>query len=141
MSVCYLTYKDAGEIAKGLRVNKTLTALNASGNFLAGYGRDGKFVPANEGVASIADSLSVSPLTSLSLGENRLGLEGVKALVPGLAKSRFLTSLDLSRNGIGVEGAGVLAAGLAANGSLLKLDVRITISLDPGGRPTIDKIG
>ena len=138
VTVCYLTYADALEIAQGLKVNKTLTTLNASGNFFGGYGRlhehlpkIAEFVPMPEAMESIADALSVSTLTTLSLGENRLGSPGIKALVPGLAATS-LTSLDLSRNGLGVEGAAALASGLAANSSLLKLDVRLN-KLGPAG--------
>ena len=102
-----------------------------SGNFFGGFGRDGKFIRAVEGVESIADALPVSALTSLALAENRLGPEGARALMPGLARSS-LTSLDLSRNGIGTAGAAELAAGLAVNNSLLKLDVRLN-KLGPEG--------
>lgn len=133
LSVCYLTHMDAVEMAKGLAVNRVLTALNVSGNFLGGFGRDGKFIRASEGVAALSDALSVSKLTSLSLAENRLGPEGIRALAPGLTKTS-LTSLDLSRNGIGVEGAAKLASGLAANNSLLKLDVRLNQLGPPGAR-------
>ena len=131
VSVCYLTHMDAVEIAKGLTVNKSLTALDASGNFFGGYGRDGKFIRMPDGMGAIADALLVSMLTSLTLAENRLGPEGIRALVPGLASSS-LTSLDLSRNGIGADGATELADGLAVNRSLLKLDVRLN-ELGPGG--------
>lgn len=130
-SVCFLTHMDAAELAQGLKSNKTLTALNASGNFFGGFGRDGKFIRATEGVEAIAAALPVCALTSLSLAENRLGPEGVRALVPGLARSS-LTSLDLSRNGIGMEGAAELAAGLAVNSSLRKVDVRLN-KLGPAG--------
>ena len=138
LSVCYLTYMDATEIASGLKVNRSLTTLNASGNFFGGYGlRDqanrnsGKFVQAPEGVESIAEALGVSTLTSLILAENRLGPEGIKALAPGLARTS-LTSLDLSRNGIGADGAAELAVGLCANTSLRRLDVRLN-KLGPQG--------
>lgn len=131
LSVCYLTYMDATEIAKGLKVHTALSSLNASGNFFGGFGRDGKFVFASDGVGAIAEALCVSRLTNLSLGENRLGPEGVRALVPGLGGT-CLTSLDLSRNGLGVEGAAALAVGLASNRSLRKLDVRLN-KLGPEG--------
>ena len=138
LSVCYLTYKDATEIAQGLKVNRTLTSLDASGNFFGGYGRlhdnlpkIAEFVPMPEGMAAVAEALAVSSLTTLSLNENRLGHEGIRALAPGLATTR-LTNLDLSRNGLGVEGAAALADGLAANSSLLKLDVRLN-KLGPAG--------
>lgn len=124
LSVSYLTHMDATEVAKGLMVNRSLTSLNASGNFIGGYGRDGRFVRSSEGMDAIAAALPVCALQSLNLSENRLGPEGIKALVPGLARTS-LTSLDLSRNSIGAEGAADLAAGLATNGSLLKLDVRL----------------
>ena len=124
MSVSYLTHMDATEIAMGLMVNRSLTTLNASGNFIGGYGRDGRFVRSPEGVDALAAALSVSTIRTLNLSENRLGAEGVKALVPGLA-STSLTSLDLSRNSLGAEGAAELAAGLGASASLLKLDVRL----------------
>lgn len=132
LSVCYLTSMDAMEIAKGLQVNRTLTSLNASGNFLGGCGRrDGSFILAPEGMVCFADALIASKLTSLSLSENRLGPSGIKALAPGLATTS-LTSLDVSRNGLGVDGAAELASGLAANRSLLKLDVRLN-KLGPAG--------
>ena len=130
-SVCYLTHMDAVEIAEGLKTNRSLATLNASGNFFGGFGRDGRFIWAPEGVAALADALSVSKLTTLSLAENRLGPEGMKLLAPGLALTS-LTNLDVSRNGIGVEGATQLAAGLAVNHSLLKLDVRLN-KLGPAG--------
>jgi len=131
LSVCYLTYMDAMELGEGLKVNKTLRTLNVSGNFLGGYGRNGKFIPAPAGIATIAEALLVSKLVSLNLNENRLGPPGVKALVPGLAGTS-LTSLDLSRNGLGVEGAAELAGGLLANTSLRTLDVRLN-KLGPAG--------
>lgn len=131
LSVCYLTAWDATEIAKGLKVNKTLTTLDASGNFFGGFGRNGEFVPEPEGIESIASALTSCKLTSLSLNENRLGRVGIQALVPCLATTS-LTSLDLSRNGLGAEGAAELAAGLATNRSLLKLDVRLN-KLGPAG--------
>lgn len=129
--VCYLTHKDATEIAHGLKVNKSLTTLDVSGNFFGGYGRDGKFIRAPEGMEAIADALLVSTLTSLTLAENRLGPEGMRALVPGLG-STSLTKLDLSRNRIGAEGAIELATGLATSATLLKLDVRLN-KLGPEG--------
>jgi len=138
VSVCYLSYRDATEIARGLKVNKTLTTLDCNGNFFGGFGRlhehlpkIAEFVPMPEGMASIADALTVSPLTTLSLSENRLGPEGIRALVPCLGTTS-LTSLDVSRNGLGVEGASELASGLATNRSLLRLDVRLN-KLGPAG--------
>ena len=112
------------EIAEGLKINTSVTAFNASGNFFGGFGREGKFIRAPEGVAALADALSVTKLTSLSVAENRLGPEGIRLLARGLALSS-LTSLDLSRNCIGAEGAAELADGVAVNSSLLKLDVRL----------------
>ena len=138
LSVCYLTYKDATEIAKGLKVHTSLTTLNASGNFFGRQnfdGRDGTFVPAQEGLEAIADALSASNLTTLGLSENRIGPQGIKALAPGLAHAS-LTSLDVSRNGLGVEGAAALASGLAANRTLRTLDVRLN-KLGPAGAKAI----
>jgi len=124
LSVCYLTFLDAMQIADGLKASKSLTTLRAAGNFLGGCGRDGKFIPSPAGMEAFADALLVSQISSLVLAENRLGPEGIRALGPGLA-STTLTSLDVSRNSMGAEGAAALAAGLAANSSLLKLDVRL----------------
>ncbi len=133
LSVCYLSYEDAVEIAKGLRVHRSLTTLNASGNFFGGFGRNNVFVKSPQGMDAIADALCVSRLKHLGLAENRLGPEGVSALMPGLATCS-LTSLDLSRNGLGVEGATVLAAALATNSSLLQLDVRLNRLSPQGGQ-------
>lgn len=126
LSVCYMASDDAVEIAKGLEVNRSLRSLNASGNFLSGYGQNGKFVRDEAGLSGFARALAVNTtLTSLNLSENRLGLQGIQALLPGVAATTSLLDLDLSRNNITGEGAEKLAEVLSANVSLTKLDLRL----------------
>lgn len=68
-------------------------------------------------------------LTSLSLGDNNLGDEGVEALSIGLKQSKNLAMLDLSNGSygstrFGSKGATALTSAIAVMGSLTQLDVR-----------------
>jgi len=77
----------------------------------------------SEGVESLAPALSRLPnLTSLALWMNRIGPNGGKKLGESLQQSRLdkLVSLDLSNNEIGLEGGKALGQGI---GSLRSLKV------------------
>ncbi|ORZ20901.1 hypothetical protein BCR41DRAFT_420942 [Lobosporangium transversale] len=61
------------------------------------------------------------PLTSLDLGDNAIGYEGVLALSEALKTNKVLTSLDLLANSIGKEGALALSEALKTNTTLTDL--------------------
>jgi tetratricopeptide (TPR) repeat protein len=83
-----------------------------------------------EGAKAIAAALANAPLTDLNLTSNKIGDEGVKAIVAVLP-SASLTTLMLKRNPIGDEGRMAIAAGLS-NTALTKLSYgdRPAVSLD-----------
>ena len=56
-----------------------------------------------------------SHLSTLNLGYNNLGDEGVTTLAPGIAAHKALASLDLGFNNIGDEGCRALAAALVSS--------------------------
>jgi hypothetical protein len=75
----------------------------------------------------LAPAIAVSPsLTSLSLGDNNLGDDGVEALSVGLKESKGLATLDLSNKSIlstkfGPKGAAALASAIAVMASVTKI--------------------
>ena len=77
--------------------------------------------------AVLARALRGHPaLTSLSLGDNSLGDDGVEALSIGLKESKSLTMLDLSNKEMfstkfGPKGATALASAIAVMGSLTEV--------------------
>jgi len=75
-----------------------------------------------EGAKSLAESSTLSNLTSLNLGYNGIGAEGAKSLAESSTLSN-LTSLNLGYNGIGAEGAKSLAeSSTLSNLTSLKFD-------------------
>ena len=62
-------------------------------------------------------------LTSLNLGDNRIGDDGAKALATALKNNTSLTSLNLLGNRIGDDGAKALATALETNTSLTSLEL------------------
>ena len=65
-------------------------------------------------------------LTSLTLGDNNLGDEGIEALSVGLKESTSLATLDLSNKyggskGFGPKGAAALASAIAVMSSLTQV--------------------
>ena len=84
------------------------------------------------GARAMAEMASAMPsllyMTSLSLGDNNLGDEGVEALSIGLKESKSLATLDLSNHSMlstrfGPKGATALASAIAVIGSLTSLDL------------------
>ena len=76
-----------------------------------------------------AEILVMPSLTSLSLGDNQLGDDGVQALSIGLKESKSLTMLDLSNRfssstTFGPKGAAALASAIGVMASLTQLDAR-----------------
>jgi len=63
-------------------------------------------------------------LTSCDLRQNRIGVEGAKALASALEVNRVLTSCSLAVNRIGDEGAKALASALEVNRVLTECNVR-----------------
>ena len=63
-------------------------------------------------------------LTTLALGENRIGAEGATALARALIAVPLLTALDLHSNTIGDAGAAALAGALTSVSQLTTLDLR-----------------
>jgi hypothetical protein len=74
----------------------------------------------------------MAQLTSLNLGENKIGAAGAASLAPSLALMAKLTSLDLYYNEIGDAGAASLAPALAAMMRLESLGLGAN-ALGPGG--------
>ena len=64
-------------------------------------------------------------LTSLSLGNNKLGAQGAKAIADSLHVNGALTELSLADNEISDQGAAVIGDALRVNGALTSLDPRI----------------
>ena len=78
-----------------------------------------------EGAKAVAGLASVTPsLTSLSLGDNPLGDQGIEVLSGGLKESKSLAILDLHNHFVnseykfGPKGAAALASAVAVMGSL-----------------------
>ena len=98
--------------------------LDLSGNQLCGLNQWGTGTYTAEGITAIADALKVTAsLTSLSLGDNNLGDDGVEALSVGLKESKSLATLDLSNMSplstkFGPKGAAALASAIAVMGSI-----------------------
>ena len=101
--------------------------MKLSDNILCGVNwRDGTGTYTAEGITAIAEALKVTAsLTSLSLGDNILGDDGVEALSVGLKESKSLVALDLSNgwssNKFGPKGAAALASAIAVMASLTKI--------------------
>jgi Leucine-rich repeat (LRR) protein len=97
-SGCQLGAGVAGLGALGLRLAKSLTSLNLSGNSL--------------GVSFNQETRSWQSCD-----------DGINILCSALCESTTLTHLDLSANVIGTTGAALLGAALSQNGTLLSLDL------------------
>ena len=69
----------------------------------------------------LSPHLPNTKITSLDIGNNRIGIEGMKALSPHLPNTK-ITSLDISNNRIGIEGMKALSPHLA-NTKLTSLDI------------------
>ena len=80
-----------------------------------------------DGVKALADALGVNAsITSLSLGDNNLGDEGVEALSIGLKDNKSLLTLDLHNESpystkFGPKGAAALASALAVMASITQV--------------------
>jgi hypothetical protein len=77
---------------------------------------------------------SNTTLTSLNLGYNHIGDEGVPALATALMINKTLTSLNLKGNQIGPAGAQALAAALMNNKTLTSFDLRSNQIRDEGAQ-------
>jgi hypothetical protein len=76
-------------------------------------------------------------LTSLLLGDNLLGDEGIVALAPGIKNSKSLSTLDLSNEltvstPFGFKGAAALASAIALSASLTQISVGLNELRDEG---------
>ena len=92
---CGMTDVGAKEIAKLIASNIGLETLSLTGN---------KDVTV-EGWSEIGNGLaSNSQIETLEIHHNRLGDEGVEALVKGLRSNRSVSKIDLEGNGIGDTG-------------------------------------
>ena len=99
--------------------------INLLGNQLCGVDFRGRGTYTIEGISAFANALSVNTsVTSLSLGDNNLGDEGVEALSIGLKDNKSLLTLDLhskfrlSSTKFGPKGAAALASALAVMASI-----------------------
>ena len=77
----------------------------------------------DRGAARLASDARLRGLSSLALFRNRIGAEGVAALMASPHLGRGLQRLLLGRNPLGLEGARALAAGGSGLSGLLKLDL------------------
>jgi len=119
----------AKHVAKMVRVNGGLTALNLSYNRLQ-----------DEGVSAVCEAIQSNKetkLASLNFGDNGIGPVGANAVAAMVAVTGGLTSIDLSRNGLcGIwtngydqqgtytaEGITAIADALRVNGGLTSLDL------------------
>jgi Ran GTPase-activating protein (RanGAP) involved in mRNA processing and transport len=86
----------------------------------------------SEGAGALADMLKHNAvLTTLYLGDNRVGDSGAKSLAQALKVNTALTTLELWHNNIGAEGARALGEVLK-NNSALSLDLGATASVTRG---------
>jgi len=106
--------------------------LDLSSNSIGGYyppdaQSEDDFISTPEGPKAIAEVLKVTPsLTSLSLGDNNLGDDGVEALSVGLKESKSLATLNLHdedpfSTNFGPKGAAALASAIAFMASLTEV--------------------
>ena len=82
------------EIAKDLKQNSSLEALNLDGTNIGA-----------EGAREIAESLKQnSSLVKLNLGNNEIGIEGMREIAKCLKQNSSLEVLNLESTNIGAEG-------------------------------------
>ena len=82
-----------------------------------------------------------TPLTYIDLGDNRLGVEGARALAQSLGKNSELTTLDVSNNQISMQGfmdKGGLCAALEQNTTLTS--VNVLANFDRLAEPCVDEL-
>src|SRR4051812_27594411 len=76
------------------------------------------------GVRSISDSLQVnSTLTTLNLGENKIGSDGAQSISDSLKVNSTLTTLNLEQNDIWLGGAKSISDSLKVNSTLTTLNI------------------
>ncbi|CAH3150376.1 unnamed protein product, partial [Pocillopora meandrina] len=103
---------DAGAtcIAEAMKVNKTLTNLNLSGN--------------DAGAICIAEALKVDKtLTNLYLSGNGISAAGATCIAEAMKVNKTLTNLNLSGNGISDAGATCIAEAMKVNKTLTNLNL------------------
>ena len=95
----------------------------------------------NRAGVAFGDAIAVSKtLTSLRLGDNRIGNAGAMQIAKGLRGNTILKVLDLAGNGIHDRGAMALADGLARNTTLEVLNLQRNCIMDDGGRHLVDTV-
>eukprot|EP00900_Chrysochromulina_parva_P012181 jgi/Chrpa1/20964/Chrysochromulina_OHIO_Genome00026601-RA len=84
-------------LADALSKSMTLRSVDLSNNSLAGVNRSGHGTFRPEGINLIADAIRVNgALTKLSLAQNKLEVEGTKAICEALEQNKTLKELDIS---------------------------------------------
>ncbi|CAF0949459.1 unnamed protein product [Rotaria sordida] len=107
-----ITHEGVAKLAKKLRNNTTLTALNLQANRIDTIGAQ-----------HLADTLQYNnTLTTLDLYNNQIGDNGAQHLADALRNNKILTTLDLGANGIKTLGTQHLASALQNNTTLTTLD-------------------
>ncbi|XP_042683992.1 NLR family CARD domain-containing protein 3 isoform X2 [Centrocercus urophasianus] len=106
--------KGAKALARSLKVNRSLTALDLRSNSIG-----------PSGAKALADALKKNQvLLSLNLQHNVIKEEGATALAEALLTNRRLITLQLSSNSVGDSGSVALAEALKVNHSLQSLDLQ-----------------
>jgi Ran GTPase-activating protein (RanGAP) involved in mRNA processing and transport len=79
-------------------------------------------------------------LAKLVLFENRIGDQGLAALVNALRTTASLSALDLGMNRIGPKGAKALSRALRANGTLSELRLYFNYALDARSKACVQEV-
>ena len=88
-----------------------------------------------DGAKAIAEALKVNPvLTSLDLQMNSIGDDGAKAIAEALKVNPVLTELQSGGNSIGIDGAKAIAEALKVSPVLTKLYLNNNNLGDAGGK-------
>jgi Ran GTPase-activating protein (RanGAP) involved in mRNA processing and transport len=112
-----LGWQGAESLAKGLKENKGVTALDLRKNLLT---RDKQ-----QGVIALAGALSFNKaLTFIDLSSNFIADESASGMAALLHLNSNLTDLRLMRNDISPDGVPHIATALSANRTLAFLDLR-----------------
>ncbi|XP_013917095.1 PREDICTED: protein NLRC3 [Thamnophis sirtalis] len=142
--------KGAKALAKSLKVNRSLLALDLRSNAIGPNGAKAladalknnqhllslnlqSNMIKDKGAAGLAEVLaSNQTLTTLHIQKNEVGPQGSKQLAEALKRNWGLKDLNLSGNCVGDLGAAALAEGLRLNHTLLTLDLQSNSVSDTG---------
>ncbi|WP_342270462.1 leucine-rich repeat domain-containing protein [Rickettsia endosymbiont of Orchestes rusci] len=116
-------------ITEALKVNKQLEKFSFSCSDLG-----------DQKISILAEILQINTLTHIYLGENKIGITGIKAIIEALKLNNTTVYLDLHNNNIGDEGAKLISEFLKNNNSLKYLVIALNNITYEGTKAIIEAL-